>query len=53
MMGVSFGAGGLLTPLVGHFADLFSIRTVLFGLALFPVLMVPLIYVLPKKRGPA
>jgi len=50
MMGLAFGAGGMMTPLAGHFADLFSIRSVLTALALLPVLIVPLIYFLPEKR---
>ena len=50
MMGLAFGAGGMMTPLAGHFADLFSIRSVLTVLALLPVLIVPLIYFLPEKR---
>ena len=50
MMGLAFGMGGMMTPLAGHFADLFSIRSVLGALALLPVLMVPLIYFLPETK---
>jgi len=50
MMGLAFGIGGMMTPLAGHLADLFSIRSVLAIFALLPVLMLPLIYVLPETR---
>ena len=50
MMGLAFGMGGLMTPLAGYLADLFSIRSVLAIFALLPVLMLPLIYVLPETR---
>ena len=48
MMGLAFGMGGMMTPLAGHLADLFSIRSVLAIFALLPVLMLPLIYLLPE-----
>ena len=50
MMGLAFGMGGMMTPIAGHFADLFSIRSVLGIVALFPVLAVPLIYLLPERK---
>ena len=50
MMGLAVGMGGMMTPLAGHLADLFSIRSVLAIFALLPVLMLPLIYVLPETR---
>lgn len=50
MMGLAFGTGGMMAPLAGHFADLFSIRSVLTCVAFFPVLMVPLIYILPETK---
>ncbi len=50
MMGLAFGTGGMLTPLAGHFADLFSIRLVLGVVCFLPVLTIPLIYYLPDKR---
>lgn len=50
MMGLAFGVGGMMTPIAGYFADLFSIRSVLSALALLPVLMVPLIYLLPETK---
>jgi len=37
MMGLAFGTGGMLTPLTGKMADIFSIRVVLDVLALTPL----------------
>jgi MFS transporter, FSR family, fosmidomycin resistance protein len=50
MMGLAQGVGGMMTPLVGSLADLFSIRTVLFGLALVPLLSIALVRFFPEKR---
>jgi FSR family fosmidomycin resistance protein-like MFS transporter len=50
MMGLAFGMGGMMTPLAGHFADLYSIRSVLAIVALSPVLTIPLIHFLPEKK---
>ena len=50
MMGLAFGMGGMMTPLAGYFADLFSIRSTLAVIAFFPVLMIPLIYCLPETK---
>ncbi len=50
MMGLAFGIGGVMTPLAGRFADLFSIRPVLTFIAFVPVLMLPLIYFLPERK---
>jgi FSR family fosmidomycin resistance protein-like MFS transporter len=50
MMGLAFGTGGMLTPLAGHFADLFSIRLVLGVVSFLPVITIPLIFLLPEKK---
>lgn len=50
MMGLAFGTGGMITPLVGKLADIFSIRSVLFFLAIIPLLTVGLIFLLPEKK---
>jgi FSR family fosmidomycin resistance protein-like MFS transporter len=50
MMGLAFGVGGMMAPLAGYFADHFSIRSMLLVVASFPVLMLPLIYLLPETR---
>ena len=49
MMGLAYGAGGLLTPVTGKLADMFSIRPVLSILALIPILSIALIYCLFKQ----
>jgi len=50
MMGFAFGFGGMLAPLTGKLADIFSIREVLYLLAIIPLLTVILIYLLPEKN---
>jgi FSR family fosmidomycin resistance protein-like MFS transporter len=53
MMGLAFGTGGMLTPITGKLADIFSIRPVLSVLALIPLLTTGLIAALPvRKREP-
>ena len=50
MMGLAWGTGGMIIPLVGKLADIFSIRSVLFFVAMFPLLSNGLIYFLPTKN---
>jgi FSR family fosmidomycin resistance protein-like MFS transporter len=50
MMGLAFGTGGMMTPLAGKLADIFSIRTVLSFLAIIPLLTIGLISLLPEKE---
>ena len=50
MMGLAQGVGGMMAPLVGSLADLFSIRAVLFGLALVPLFSMGLVWFFPEKR---
>ncbi|UCF94585.1 MAG: MFS transporter, partial [Desulfobacterales bacterium] len=50
MTGLAYGTGGLLTPLTGKLADIFSIRPVLSVLAFVPLLTVGLICFLPRKH---
>jgi FSR family fosmidomycin resistance protein-like MFS transporter len=50
MMGLAFGTGGMMTPLTGRLADLFSIRPVLSVLALLPLLTSGLITLLPETK---
>ncbi len=47
MMGFAFGLGGLLAPLVGRLADLYSIRAVLNAAAFIPLASVALIACFP------
>ena len=49
MMGLAYGTGGLLTPLTGKLADIFSIRPVPVVIAVIPVLtVVPIVYLFSK-----
>jgi FSR family fosmidomycin resistance protein-like MFS transporter len=50
MMGLAYGMGGLLTPLTGKLADIFSIQPVLAAISIIPLLTVVLIYFLFKKE---
>jgi len=49
MMGLAWGTGGMMAPLAGKLADLFSIRPVLAVLAVIPLLTVGLIAMLPER----
>ena len=53
MMGLAWGTGGMMTPLAGKLADLFSIRPVLAVLAVIPLLSVGLIAMLPERSAKA
>ena len=54
MMGLAYGTGGLMTPLTGKLADIFSIQPVLTALAFIPVLTAVLIYYFfTKEPSPA
>lgn len=50
MMGFAFGLGGILTPIVGRMADLYTIEPVLAVVSLLPLLTLPLIWAFPKGR---
>ncbi len=50
MMGFAFGLGGILTPIVGRMADLYTIEPVLTVVSLLPLLTLPLIWAFPKGR---
>ena len=52
MMGLAYGMGGLLTPLTGKLADIFTIRPVIVVIAIIPVLtVVPIVYLFNKDRS--
>ena len=52
MMGLAYGMGGLLTPLTGKLADIFTIRPVIVVIAIIPVLtVVPIVYLFSKGRS--
>jgi hypothetical protein len=47
---VAFGFGGMMAPVTGKLADIFSIRVVLYFLAIIPLLTIFLISMLPEKK---
>lgn len=49
MMGFAYGLGGAFSPLIGKLADLYSIQTVLFWVALVPLLTLVLIRFFPGR----
>jgi MFS transporter, FSR family, fosmidomycin resistance protein len=49
MMGLAWGTGGMMAPLAGRMADIFSIRPVLTSLAVLPLLSLGLIAMLPSR----
>jgi FSR family fosmidomycin resistance protein-like MFS transporter len=51
MMGFALGTGGVMTPITGKLADMFSIAPVLNVIAILPVLTMVLIYLLPKETA--
>ncbi|UCE35230.1 MAG: MFS transporter [Deltaproteobacteria bacterium] len=53
MMGLAFGLGGIMMPLTGKLAEIFSIRGVLFSLAIIPCLTISLIALLPEINARA
>ena len=50
MMGLAMGVGGILIPVVGRIADLYSLPAVLYGLAVIPLLSIGLVHFFPEKR---
>lgn len=52
MMGFAFGLGGLVAPLVGKLADLYSVRVVLTGISLIPLVTLLLIARFPAVGRP-
>jgi FSR family fosmidomycin resistance protein-like MFS transporter len=52
MMGLAYGTGGLLTPLTGKLADIFTIQPVLTAIAIIPVLtIVPVVFLFSKDSS--
>jgi FSR family fosmidomycin resistance protein-like MFS transporter len=50
MMGLAQGVGGMMAPMVGSLADIYSIRSVLSVLAFVPLLSLGLVWFFPEKR---
>jgi FSR family fosmidomycin resistance protein-like MFS transporter len=51
MMGFAFGLGGIIAPLVGKLADIYSIHSVLTAVSFLPLLSLPLIFTFPRIRS--
>jgi len=49
MMGFAYGLGGILAPVVGKLADIFSIREVLFYVSFLPVLILVIVFFFPGR----
>ncbi|MGD2100055.1 MAG: MFS transporter [Desulfobacterales bacterium] len=52
MMGLAFGTGGIISPIVGKLADIFTIQSVLIILVCLPVLSLIPIYFIPEVSNP-
>jgi FSR family fosmidomycin resistance protein-like MFS transporter len=48
MMGLAFGTGGILSPIIGKLGDIFTIQSVLMILVCIPVLSLIPIYFIPE-----
>ncbi len=48
MMGLAFGTGGIVSPIVGKLGDMFTIQSVLMVLVFIPVLSLIPIYLIPE-----
>jgi FSR family fosmidomycin resistance protein-like MFS transporter len=48
MMGLAFGIGGVLSPIVGKLGDIFSIQSVLLVIVCIPFLSLIPIYFIPE-----
>ncbi len=51
MMGLAFGTGGILTPITGMLADMYSLPVILTAVAVIPLLTVGLIHFAGEKRN--
>jgi FSR family fosmidomycin resistance protein-like MFS transporter len=48
MMGLAYGLGGAVAPVVGRLADLYSVSTVLWAVSFVPLVTIPLILLFPR-----
>lgn len=48
MMGLAYGLGGAVAPVVGKLADLYSVSTVLWAVSFIPLVTLPLILLFPR-----
>jgi FSR family fosmidomycin resistance protein-like MFS transporter len=52
MMGLAFGTGGILAPIVGKLGDIFGIHSVLLALVCIPLLSLIPLYFIPEVERP-
>jgi FSR family fosmidomycin resistance protein-like MFS transporter len=50
MMGLALGIGGVMSPIIGRLADLYSLQAVLAWLPVVPLLTMLLSLRLPEKK---
>lgn len=50
MMGLAYGLGGAVAPVIGRLADLYSVDTVLWAVSFIPLVTVPLILMFPRVK---
>ena len=50
MMGLAYGLGGAVAPLVGKLADIYSIDSTLWAVSFVPLATIPLIWMFPRRR---
>jgi MFS transporter, FSR family, fosmidomycin resistance protein len=50
MMGLAYGLGGAVSPVIGKLADLYSIHAVLIGVSCLPLLTLPLVAAFPRVK---
>ncbi|MBR9985314.1 MAG: MFS transporter [Desulfosarcina sp.] len=50
MMGLAYGLGGAVAPVIGRLADHYSVDTVLWAVSFIPLVTVPLILMFPRVK---
>jgi FSR family fosmidomycin resistance protein-like MFS transporter len=53
MMGLAYGLGGAVAPVVGKLADVYSVGDVLWVLSFLPLATIPLILLFPRVNRQA
>ena len=51
MMGLAFGLGGMMSPITGKLADMYSIKTVMSCIAFIPLLTLIPLYFVPEPKN--
>jgi FSR family fosmidomycin resistance protein-like MFS transporter len=50
MMGLAYGLGGAVAPLVGKMADIYSVSSTLWAVSFIPLATIPLIWLFPGQK---